>query len=841
MISKKKIIAIVSFILMGFVMFTFANPSDGVEKLEEPIQNEQKPVEPVKHEDKDSIEPPKVVPIVVVDNAPTITVAPTIVKVVEGTTYDVKNGVTVTDDKDTDLAVRSDISVIGKNDVKGTYEVNFTVVDRANNISTAKRTIIVLAKDDDEDSDGYTNIEEASYGSNFDDNKEIPEDEAPVIKIDNDVTIEYAFDYDIMKGVEITDDFDSLENEKLVVDTDIKDTKILTIGKHVVTYTATDRKGNVTTITRNINVIDTTAPILSLNGDKKLTLKLGIDSYEELGVLVTDNVDSTIPSLKPIRINYVDPTNSTKKHNVSKVDTSVTGRYILTYIFKDKANNQGVDKLNMNNNYVLRIVDVIDATAPVITGIEEGKTYVNEVSYEVEDPYLTSIKVDGTTYTRDNAPYTINKEGTHIVEAFDSSNNSTKITFNIERKYNVIFVDYNGKELAKDLVKANTSAEALVPNMTGKTYTKTYVTYTFSGWDKDYTNITAETVIKANYDITEVKAVLFELDEKSERPENGEAVSNWQAAYKKLGTTKLKITDEIKDITLKNQVKVLSNDVNNVTNYINDLASLPLPSDSEEKFKKYEFYVIKHELDGWHIDAQSVVDENAKNVYRDNSINSIKKYATTLGFVADNQAIIDVIDESNINILNTKSEIDVAVNNAKNSIDELLKTTKDSAKANVIAANVDFSELYQTNANNIVNKAITNIDNSLTVHSIVELENKAISDLYNLKLLMSQTFVVSLTNDNNNVLINAIASDVKLTKVEYEYTSWKKSVETIDNNGSIIELTHPLDEVYKDVNSVKIYYTKNGKSFEALYDVKYKGFIKKLPDDIELNNNSYYD
>ena len=48
-----------------------------------------------------------------------------------------------------------------------------------------------------------------------------------------------------------------------------------TLGTYTITYSATDSAGNTSTATRTVNVVDTTAPVLTITGDNPVTVELG--------------------------------------------------------------------------------------------------------------------------------------------------------------------------------------------------------------------------------------------------------------------------------------------------------------------------------------------------------------------------------------------------------------------------------------------------------------------------------------------------------------------------------------------------------------------------------------
>ena len=113
------------------------------------------------------------------------------------------------------------------------------------------------------------------------------------------------------------------------------------VGSYTVTYTATDSSGNeATTVARTVNVVDTTAPVITITGDNPVTIELGA-TYTDEGATATDIIgDITVTS-------------------TSTVDTSVVGSYTVTYTATDSSGNEATA--------VVRTVNVVDTTAPVIT------------------------------------------------------------------------------------------------------------------------------------------------------------------------------------------------------------------------------------------------------------------------------------------------------------------------------------------------------------------------------------------------------------------------------------------------------------------------------------------
>ena len=111
-------------------------------------------------------------------------------------------------------------------------------------------------------------------------------------------------------------------------------------------------------MTRIVNVVDTTAPVITLSGSTPVTIQVG-SVYTDAGASATDNYDASVT---------VTVTGS--------VNTAVVGDYTLTY-----------DAVDSNGNHaapVTRIVHVVDTTAPVITlsgsspvTVEVGSVYTD--------------------------------------------------------------------------------------------------------------------------------------------------------------------------------------------------------------------------------------------------------------------------------------------------------------------------------------------------------------------------------------------------------------------------------------------------------------------------------
>jgi hypothetical protein len=138
-----------------------------------------------------------------------------------------------------------------------------------------------------------------------------------------------------------------------------------TTGTYTLTYSVNDETGNSTSVTRTVNVSDTTIPIITITGSNTITLEKGA-SFTDPGATATDNTDGNITA------NIV---------KTGSVTTATTGTYVLTYDVSDAAGNAATTKT--------RSVQVSDNTAPVITLI--GSSAINhELNTPFTDPGATA-------------------------------------------------------------------------------------------------------------------------------------------------------------------------------------------------------------------------------------------------------------------------------------------------------------------------------------------------------------------------------------------------------------------------------------------------------------------
>jgi hypothetical protein len=114
-------------------------------------------------------------------------------------------------------------------------------------------------------------------------------------------------------------------------------------GQYTITYSATDRAGNTATLPRTVNVVDTTAPVITRSGSNPVTVQCG-GGYSDAGATAIDSCAGD----RTASIAVANP-----------VNTAVVGVYTVRYNVSDGNGNNAAE--------VTRTVNVVDTTAPVIT------------------------------------------------------------------------------------------------------------------------------------------------------------------------------------------------------------------------------------------------------------------------------------------------------------------------------------------------------------------------------------------------------------------------------------------------------------------------------------------
>lgn len=181
----------------------------------------------------------------------------------------------------------------------------------------------------------------------------------PVLTLtgDNPLTLECAAEY-LSPGASAVDACDGDISGSITIDTSALNMN--DAGTYPVIYSVTDLAGNTTSTTRMVAVGDTTAPMITLQGEAEITLECG-GTYVEPGATAMDACDGDITPDIVVGGDVV---------NMQSART-----YILTYNVTDGAGNAAAQ--------MIRIVRIIDTTVPVIELLGEA-----EVSVECGDAFI---------------------------------------------------------------------------------------------------------------------------------------------------------------------------------------------------------------------------------------------------------------------------------------------------------------------------------------------------------------------------------------------------------------------------------------------------------------------
>ncbi|MCJ8311332.1 MAG: BspA family leucine-rich repeat surface protein, partial [Pseudomonadales bacterium] len=256
-----------------------------------------------------------------------------------------EQGAEVSDNYDSDLQVviTSDFDI----NVVGNYTVTYQSIDLSSNAANITRTINVV-------------------------DRQIP---GLTLNGESEITLEVHSAY-TEQGAAVTDNYDT--NLQAVINSDLD---ISVLGNYTVTYESTDSSSNVAnSISRTVNIVDTTAPELSLIGESEITIFEG-DSYQELGALVSDNYDTGL--------------NIQISDNISNQSAGI---YSVTYQVTDGVGNQ---------NSITRIVNVIEDLPPQIS--LNGEVYIELYA--------------GDSYTELNASAMDDKDGELMINLVSDLNN----------------------------------------------------------------------------------------------------------------------------------------------------------------------------------------------------------------------------------------------------------------------------------------------------------------------------------------------------------------------------------------------------------------------------------
>ena len=216
----------------------------------------------------------------------------------------------------------------------------------------------------------------------------IVDTQAPTITLVGNPTIDIqAGTTYVDPGFTATDIYDGDLTAQVLV-TGTVDTSIL--GAITLSYDVSDSSNNdAPTKTRTVRVVDTTKPVITLQGADEILLEVG-DSFTEPGYTATDNYDGIIT-------NNVIVANS--------VDTTTPGQYIITYNLVDSQGNIADEK---TRTIVVGSPPNITLNGPSVITIEVGNTYTDQGALASDDD-------DGSLGSTSDTPSLISVNGVEDV------------------------------------------------------------------------------------------------------------------------------------------------------------------------------------------------------------------------------------------------------------------------------------------------------------------------------------------------------------------------------------------------------------------------------------------
>ena len=412
--DKKKLLAIVLFLLMGFFMFTFANPSEEQKEIDDKNTTEDK----TKDIPKDNIEQVKLVnnnqttQIINTKNVedakevilPTITVEPKTVKIVEGTNYDVMENVSAKSKDGEILEVTPSIKDTSKL-LPGRYEIIYEITDKDGNKNTETRELIVVSKTGDEDSDGYTNEEEQNAKTDFDDENSKPDySNKPVLNLENIKSSIVVYDTisreEILSKISATREF---YTDSLVLDVDMTNVDFYNVGTYKIYVSATDILGNRT---------EEEIPFTVLR--RKVTVKIMNQEsiYKEDLKELTSNEQENIYKNNAIKVSLK-----------TNADKNVVGKYEINGTYENK-------------NYDVTFIDgTYSVTSKTLTKEDINKTFEDqEYTYDNKEHNIYYENTNDYDITYENNGRTDVGSQTVLVTLTGKGNYEGTLTYEVELK-----------------------------------------------------------------------------------------------------------------------------------------------------------------------------------------------------------------------------------------------------------------------------------------------------------------------------------------------------------------------------------------------------------------------
>jgi PKD repeat protein len=357
----------------------------------------------------------------------------------------VEPGYSAWDDADGDLTNSVTVSSSLNNEVLGTYEINYSVSDQAGNVATETRVVIVEDTEDPEivlngpDSvyvevntsfddpgvtitDNYWTSLSADLNTNLDITQlgvyeveycatdgsgngpvcvkrtvTVGDTTAPVINFvfGDTVTLEVYDDLIIENVVTITDNY--WPNHQLQIDqSDAENFVADDLGYFSLDFSATDGSGNEANATLVVEVLDRTAPIISLIGNEIVNIDQWVE-YDDPGVIVSDNFDGSPEIIYGGSFQNTESAGAYYR-SYQAVDQSGNRSQVLNRIINVRASSPPTSLNEMNDDefslkaYPNPATDVLTVQLNSSSTFEGKLTLVNMLGKEVMEIYSGKIE-----------------------------------------------------------------------------------------------------------------------------------------------------------------------------------------------------------------------------------------------------------------------------------------------------------------------------------------------------------------------------------------------------------------------------------------------------------------
>ena len=513
----------------------------------------------------------------------------------------------------------------------------------------------------------------------------------------------------------------------ILIEDDLLSTIDLNINDKILETISNNTSTTLTTNEDEIkNIVNGTLPILDKQNYKYQFNSL---NYNEKGfnIIATEVIDEEELNKNTVVVTYTinDDGYVFNNNKNQMVKTETNGKNVVSTLPKVFKNNKEI------------AVVWKDANDNIISNITQHNVNLNEELIYTESTTLTAylddtkpvITLNGNSYSEVELSLTNEyvEEGYDAIDNFDGDITSLvnkKITFN-----------------------------DVLTNQVDYSVAGSYV-ITYSVTDSNGNSTSISRTIHVIDPITEIKASVFALKDGVERPSNKDRLSS--SNYEKIGEVNLAI-DKVRKY-LNGPITIIDN--KNIESYV--IGTLPSLND---KYYYYEYYVIKYEKDGFHIDCERMFDiekyTNDKLQELNNLLNKdYSEYKDSKTTDSYNNLITAL---ENGKTATTLEEIEKAINEINNAINNLvnvelikleLSSNNDIYYLNDKAKNIEVTAIYNDATKN---KKVTNY----TVNGVIDTKtvgNKMVTYTYENKQVVYQYTVNYNAKD-----LNKLIKDIKIT------------------------------------------------------------------------------